>query len=203
MQRLEVHPEHPEPHRIKQAVARIEAGLPVIYPTDTLYGIGADSGSSAAIQRLYALRRHDPKKPLSLVCHDLTQISNYATFSTECFRFMKRCLPGPYTLILNATKQAPRMGQTKRRHIGVRIPDHPVALALVQHHGSPILSTSVQEEGDEVQDPVELAQRFASHEVGVLLDAGILQGRASTVIDWTGEEPEVLREGAGSLEPLQ
>jgi tRNA threonylcarbamoyl adenosine modification protein (Sua5/YciO/YrdC/YwlC family) len=203
VQRLEIHPEHPEPHRIRQAVARLQSGIPVIYPTDSLYGIAADSSQSAAMQRLYSLRRHDPKKPLSLVCTDLAQVGQFATFSTECFRFMKRCLPGPYTLILSATKSAPRMGQSKRRTIGIRIPAHPVAQALASSHGSPLLSTSVREETDDVQDPVEIAEWFGAHEIGVVLDAGILKGRASTVIDWTGDEPAILRRGAGPVDDLE
>lgn len=195
--RLEINAEHPEPHRIRQAVARLETGQPVIYPTDTLYGLGADVEKTAAVQKLYGLRRLDPKKPLSLVCSSLEEVGQYAVFSNDAFRFMRRHLPGPFTLILKATRRAPRMGQSKRRTVGVRIPDHPVALELVRALGRPLLSTSVEEETDRVQDPVEYAERFQAHDVGLILDAGILEGRSSTVIDWSDEEPELVRPGAG------
>lgn len=195
--RLEINPEHPEPHRLRQAIARLEGGQPIIYPTDTLYGLGADLQQTSAVQKLYGLRRLDPKKPLSLICSSLEEVGRYAVFSNDAFRFMRRHLPGPYTLILKATREAPRMGQSKRRTVGVRIPDHPVAIELIRMLGRPMLSTSVEEEGDEVQDPAIYAERFQAFEVGLILDAGILEGRSSTVIDWSDEEPELLREGAG------
>ena len=200
--RLEINAEHPEPHRIRQAVARLEAGQPVIYPTDTLYGLGADVEQTSAVQKLYGLRRLDPKKPLSLICASLEEVGQYAVFSNDAFRFMRRHLPGPFTLILKATRKAPRMGQSKRRTVGVRIPDHPVAIELVRTLGRPILSTSVEEETDQVQDPAEYAERFQAHEVGLILDAGILEGRSSTVIDWSDETPELIREGAGASPEL-
>lgn len=200
--RLEISAAHPEPHRIRQAVARLEAGQPIIYPTDTLYGLGADLEKTAAVQKLYGLRRLDPKKPLSLICGSLEEVGQYAIFSNDAFRFMRRNLPGPFTLILKATRQAPRMGQSKRRTVGVRIPDHPVAMELVRALGRPLLSTSVEEETDRVQDPAEYAERFQAHEVGLILDAGILEGRSSTVIDWSDEVPELVREGAGAVSDL-
>ncbi|MEM1025585.1 MAG: L-threonylcarbamoyladenylate synthase [Myxococcota bacterium] len=202
IQRLEINSDHPEPHRIRQAVARLEAGQPVIYPTDTLYGLGADCQSNAAVQKLYGMRRLDPKKPLSLICNSVSQAADYASFGNACFRFMKRSLPGPYTLILSATRNAPRMGQNKRRAVGIRIPDHPVTLAMVEQLGRPMLSTSAMEETDEIHDPIDIAQRYAGQDVGMLLDAGLIPSRASTIIDWTDETPVVLREGAGALDEL-
>lgn len=200
---LEINPEHPEPHRVRQAVARLEAGKVIIYPTDTLYGLGADINQHAAVDRLYALRRLDPKKPLSLVCSSLSQVSQYATFDNACFRFMKRVLPGPYTFILRATREAPRMGQSKRRAVGIRIPNHPVGLALVETLGRPILSTSaLLEEGADVSDPVQLADQYAGTEVALVLDGGLLGGTPSTIIDWTEAEPVVVRQGAGDVTDL-
>ncbi len=200
-QLLEINPEHPEPHRIKQAVARLEAGKVVIYPTDTIYGFGADMAQHAGVDRLYALRKLDPKKPLSLICATLSEISRYALVENECFRFMKRVLPGPYTFILRATRDAPRMGQAKRRTVGIRIPANPVAMALVDALGRPLLSTSaVLDDGP--SDPVRLAEELAnSPDVALVLDAGILSGTPSTVIDWSDEQPLVIRAGAGALLP--
>jgi tRNA threonylcarbamoyl adenosine modification protein (Sua5/YciO/YrdC/YwlC family) len=201
---LEVHGEHPEPHRIKQAVARLEAGKVVVYPTDTMYGLAADMDQHSAVGRLYALRKLDPRKPLSLICSSIGQVRQYATFSNECFRFMRRALPGPYTFILAATREAPRMGQSRRRTVGIRIPAHPVAQALVEALGRPLLSTSAMPEGDSpFSDPVALADHYsAAGEVALVLDAGILGGTPSTIIDWSEETPVVLRQGAGPVDDL-
>lgn len=200
---LTVSPEHPEPHRIGQAVAHLQAGRLIVYPTDTMYGLAADIDNRSAIERLYSLRRLDPKKPLSLICSDLSQIGQYAIMDDEAYRFMKRVLPGPYTFILRATRAAPRMGQNRRRAVGVRVPAHPVAQALVNALGRPLLSTSAAPPEDaSVSDPVELARIFGGRDVAVVLDAGLAFGTPSTIIDWSEDAPEVLREGAGSLEGL-
>jgi tRNA threonylcarbamoyl adenosine modification protein (Sua5/YciO/YrdC/YwlC family) len=202
---LEVNSEFPEPHRIRQAIARLESGKVIIYPTDTMYGLAADMAQHAAVERLYALRRLDPKKPLSLICASLAQMRQYAAYSNECFRFMKRVLPGPYTFILSATREAPRMGQSKRRTVGVRMPAHPVAQALVEALGRPLLSTSAMPDGENAfSDPVSLADQYgASGEVALVLDAGILGGTPSTVIDWSEEQPVVIRRGAGPVDDLE
>ncbi len=207
-QLLEVNPQHPEPHRIKQAVERLEAGDIVVYPTDTIYGLAADVAQRSAIDTLYALRQLEAKKPLSLVCSSLSQVSHYATIPNDCHRFMKRVLPGPYTFILRATREAPRMGDAKRRTVGVRIPAHPVSLALVQALGRPLLTTSAIVEGQpedevpEVSDPVFLAEYYAHTAVALVLDAGLLEGTPSTVIDWSDDDPVVVRQGAGVVEGL-
>lgn len=199
---LAVNPEHPEPHRIGQAVSRLVQGQVIGYPTDTVYGFGADIEHRQAIDKLYGLRKLDPKKPLSLVCADQSEVSRYAAVSDECFRFMKRVLPGPYTFVLRATRQAPRLGQNKRRAVGIRIPANPVARALVERLGRPIVSTSVPLEGEPYSDPVELAERYGGREVSLFLDGGLAPGDQSTVIDWSEDEPEVLRLGAGDISDL-
>lgn len=200
---LEVHPEHPEPHRIGQAVAHLEAGRLIVYPTDTLYGLAADIDNRAAIDRLYSLRRLNPNKPLSLICSDISDVAKYAIMDDECFRFMKRALPGPYTFILRATRAAPRMGQNRRRAVGVRVPAHPVARALVEQLGRPLLSTSAAPPEDEsVSDPIELARIYGGRDVAVVLDAGLAFGTPSSVVDWSGDAPEVVRVGAGDVDEL-
>lgn len=200
---LSINPEHPEPHRIGQAVAHLQAGRVIIYPTDTLYGLAADLDNRAAIDRLYSMRRLDAKKPLSLICADLPQVGQYAVMDDECYRFMKRVLPGPYTFILKATRAAPRMGQTRRRAVGIRVPASPVAQALIRALGRPILSTSAAPASDAtVSDPVELANLFGGREVAMVLDAGLAFGTPSTIIDWSEDTPEVIREGAGDLSEL-
>lgn len=203
VQMLEVNAEHPEPHRIRQAVARLESGSNVVYPTDTIYGLAAAVDRRPAIERLYGLRKLDRSKPLSLVCADLSVVAKYAVVDNECYRAMKRVLPGPYTFILRATKEAPRLGQSKRKTVGIRIPDHPVAQALVEALGAPLLSTSsLGDPGSDLSDPVQLAEAYAGTEVSLVLDAGILHGTPSTVIDWSTSEPEIIREGAGPIDDL-
>lgn len=197
---LTVHAEHPEPHRIGQAVSRLVQGQVIGYPTDTVYGFAADISHRQAIDRLYGLRKLDPKKPLSLVCSDLSEVSRYAVVSDECFRFMKRMLPGPFTFVLRATREAPRLGQSKRRAVGIRIPAHPVARALVAGLGRPLVSTGIPLEDSPVSDPIELAERYVGRDVAMFLDGGISPGDLSTVIDWTEEEPVILRQGAGVID---
>lgn len=196
---LAVHPDHPEPRRISQAVEVLTDGRVIGYPTDTLYGLAADASSVTAIGRLYALRKLDPKKPLALVCASLSQVSRYAAVDDACFRFMKRVLPGPYTFILRATRDVPRTGQTQRRTVGVRIPQAPVATALVTALGRPFLSTSATDAGEGPSDPRVVAEVFGGRDVPLVLDAGLLPGTPSTVVDWSSDEPTVLREGAGPL----
>lgn len=184
-------------------MARLESGQNVVYPTDTIYGLGAAIDQRAAVERLYKLRKLDRTKPLSLVCADLSEVSRYAVVHNDCFRAMKRVLPGPFTFILRATKEAPRLGQSKRKTVGIRIPAHPVAQALVEALGAPLLSTSgLGDPKDDLSDPVSLAEAYSGTEVDLILDAGLLKGIPSTVIDWSGDAPEVVREGAGDLAAL-
>ena len=200
---LHVNTDHPEPHRIGQAVAHLQAGRIIVYPTDTLYGLAADIENRSAIDRLYSLRRLDPKKPLSLICADLPQVGQYAILDDDCYRFMRRVLPGPYTFILKATRAAPRMGQSRRRAVGIRVPANPVAQALVRALGRPILSTSAAPHEEEaVTDPVELANLYGGRDVALVLDAGLAVNTPSSVVDWSGDAPEIIREGAGDLAEL-
>jgi tRNA threonylcarbamoyl adenosine modification protein (Sua5/YciO/YrdC/YwlC family) len=203
---LEIDPEHPEPRRVQQAVDKLTAGQVVLYPTDTLYGIGGDLLRRDAADKIVQLRLRDPKKPLSIVCSSLSEASRYAIIDDDCHRVMRRVLPGPYTFILKATREIPRTGDKVRRVVGVRIPGHPVAAALVKALGHPILSASAvpPEDGPpDVSDPVQLAERYGSDTVGLVLDAGILRGAPSTVIDWSEGEPVLVRRGAGEVAFLE
>ena len=194
--------DHPEPRKVRQAAEHIAAGRVVGYPTDTLYALAADPASHPGTARLYGLRNLPTKKPLSLICGSLSQVSEYTLLGDDCFRFMKRVLPGPYTFILRASKAAPRLGDSKRKTVGVRIPEAPVARALVEALGRPLLSTSATEPG-EVSDPRHVIELFGGHDVPVVLDAGLLPGTPSTVIDWSDDTPEVIRAGAGELFELE
>ena len=197
-QLLEVNVAHPEPRKVSQAIEHLEAGRVVGYPTDTLYALAADFSSHAATERLHTLRNLNPKKPLALICASLSQISQYTMLDDACFRFMKRVLPGPYTFILRARRDVPKLGSTKRRKVGVRMPDAPVALAMVEALGRPFMSTSATDAG-EISDPRTVVEAFGGRHVPLVLDGGLLPGTPSTVIDWSDDDPEIVREGAGPL----
>src|SRR5262245_41001462 len=148
VRRLEVHPTHPEPRKIKQAVEVLRDDGVIVYPTDTVYGLGCDVTSKRAVERVYQLKRMKEDHLVAFVCADLGDIARYAVVDDRAYRVMKRLLPGPYTFILQATRDAPRtVMQKKRKTVGIRIPNHPVALALVKELGSPIVSTSAVLEG--------------------------------------------------------
>jgi tRNA threonylcarbamoyl adenosine modification protein (Sua5/YciO/YrdC/YwlC family) len=198
--RVTIHPVNPEPRLIRKAVEYLRAGGIIIYPTDTVYGIGCSVEDKNAIEKIYLIKRQRTDKPFSFVCSDLTHISEYARVNNMAFKTMKHLIPGPYTFVLPATKmkQLPRILISRRKSVGIRVPDNRVALALVREHGSPILSTSVTlENGQLLNDPDVIAEHFNSA-VEMILDSGPLHSEPSTVIDLTGDEPVILRQGAGS-----
>ena len=147
---LNMHPERIKGRHIQQAVDVLRSGGVIIYPTDTIYGIGCDITNKQAIERVQRIKGRDKKKPMSFVCADLTHISDYAKVSNYAHRILKRCLPGAYTFVLPATRETPRVLQSKQKTIGLRIPNHPIPLALVSALGQPILSTSANRSEQEV-----------------------------------------------------
>ena len=202
--RLAIHPINPEPRLIERAVEVLRAGGIIIYPTDTVYGIGCSIESKNAIERIHLIKHQKQEKPFSFVCSGLTHISEYALVSNMAFRTMKHLIPGPYTFILPAAKmrQLPKILVSKRRTVGIRVPDSPITLALVSGLGHPVLSTSVTlEDGTLLNEPDEIVGHF-NNRVEMIIDAGPLHTGPSTVIDLTGEQPEILREGSGTIAPL-
>jgi tRNA threonylcarbamoyl adenosine modification protein (Sua5/YciO/YrdC/YwlC family) len=177
----------------------MRSGGVIVYATDTVYGLGCDITNGQAVNRIIRIKGRDPKKPLSFVCSDLTHISQYAMVSNFAYRLLKRCLPGPYTFVLPASREVPKSLRSKRRTVGIRIPDHPVPLALVAQMGNPILSTSANRSNEEViTDPEELRASFGK-EVDIILDSGVLPVLPSSVVSLMEDEIEILREGAGDL----
>jgi tRNA threonylcarbamoyl adenosine modification protein (Sua5/YciO/YrdC/YwlC family) len=173
-----------------------------VYPTDTVYGLGCDITQRAAIDRVVRIKGRDPKKPMSFVCADLTHISRYANVTDFAYKILKRYLPGPYTFVLAASRETPKILQSKQRTVGIRIPDHPVPIALVAELGEPLLSTSANRSSEEtVSDPDDLEQRF-SHDVDLILECGPLPVLPSSVISLVDDRVEVLREGAGDVTPF-
>ncbi|HMJ50759.1 MAG TPA: L-threonylcarbamoyladenylate synthase [Polyangiaceae bacterium] len=196
---LAVNPFFPEPRKIRRAVEALEKGGIVGYPTDTVYGMGCDLFSKKAIDRLYQIKVMDHAQKLALICPDLSSVARYAIVENAAFRVLRKYLPGPYTFILEATSEVPKMVQTKRRTIGVRIPNHPVIQALVHGLGKPLMSTTAAPHGHPPYiDPHEIDDRFPG--LSMVLDAGVGGTVPTTVIDLTTAYPEIIREGAGSTE---
>jgi tRNA threonylcarbamoyl adenosine modification protein (Sua5/YciO/YrdC/YwlC family) len=196
---IRIHPENPQQRLIDQTVKILENGGVIIYPTDTIYALGCSIFQQKAIERIARLKHIDPSKVrLSFICSDLSDLSSYARqLDTPSFRLLKQHLPGPYTFILHASKQVPKILQNKKATIGLRVPDNKIARALVQTLGHPILSTSLPGEMvEDYTDPVLMYENF-EHQVDAVIDGGIGGMVPSTIIDLTGSEPELIREGKG------
>jgi len=197
---LEINPEHPEPRKIRKAVDALEQGEVIGYPTDTVYGLGCDISSKKAVDRLYQIKAMDRSHPLAFICPDLSEIARYAVVDNQVYRLLRHLLPGPYCFILEATKEVPRLLQTKRKTIGIRVPKHEVVCALVRELGRPIISTTARRAGAEQPhiDAREIDDEFSG--LGLVIDSGAGGLVPSTVVDLTVSPPEVIREGAGSIE---
>lgn len=196
---VQVNPLHPEPRKIQRAVEALQAGEVIGYPTDTVYGLGCDISSKKAADRLYQIKGMDRSHPLAFICPDLSEIAKYAIVDNQVYRVLKRFLPGPYCFILEATREVPRLLQTKRKTIGIRVPNHEVTRALVRALGRPIISTTAQRAGAEVHvDAREIDDDFPG--LGIVLDAGAGGVVPTTVIDLTVQPPQVVREGAGPVD---
>ena len=199
---LPIHPANPEPRHIRRVAETLRAGGIIIYPTDTVYGIGCSVEDKDAIERVYQIKQVRADKPFSFVCSDLSHISEYAHVSNKAFRTIKHLVPGPYTFILPAArmKHLPRILVSKRKTVGIRVPDHRITQAIVKELGHPILSTSVTdpETGDILHDPGMIQESFGN-QVELVIDGGVLVSEPSTVLDLTGEEVVVVRRGAGEI----
>jgi tRNA threonylcarbamoyl adenosine modification protein (Sua5/YciO/YrdC/YwlC family) len=199
---LEINPDHPEPRKVRRAVDALEAGDVIAYPTDTVYGLGCDLTNKKAVDRLYAIKRMDRSHQLAFICPDLGDIAKYAIVENQAYRILKHFLPGPYCFILEATREVPKLIQSKRKTVGIRIPNHEVTRAIARELGRPIISTTAsQDDGEPFVDPAEIDDAF--HGLGLVLDAGGGGMVPTTVIDLTKRPPEVVREGAGSVEDFQ
>ena len=201
---FQVHPENPQARLIKQAAEIIRNGGVVVYPTDSSYAVGCHIGDKSAVDRIRSLRRLDDKHNFTLVCSDLSQLGLFAKVDTSAFRLLKAHTPGPYTFILSATREVPRMlMHPKRRTIGLRVPQHPIAMALLAELGEPLMSVSLimPGESEPLSDPYEIRERI-EHQVDLIIDGGIGGLEASTVVSLTDGDPQVLRVGAGDPEPF-
>jgi tRNA threonylcarbamoyl adenosine modification protein (Sua5/YciO/YrdC/YwlC family) len=199
---LQLHPDNPNPRNLKTIVDCLSGGGIIIYPTDTIYGLGCDIFQPKAVEKICRIKHIDPQKAqLSFVCYDLSDMSKYSkSISTPLYRMLKRHLPGPYTFILPASKEVPKILQTKRHTIGLRVPDNNIARSIVQELGHPILSTSLPGEMvEEYTDPEMIYEKFETL-VDIVVDGGIGGMVPSTIIDCTTDEWKVVREGLGVWE---
>ncbi|MBN8673117.1 MAG: threonylcarbamoyl-AMP synthase [Chitinophagales bacterium] len=199
---LHIHPKDPQPRLVKQVVESLQKGGIIIYPTDTIYGLGCDIFQPKAIERIARIKKIEPQKAqLSFVCSDLSHLSEYAKqIQTSTYRLLKEYLPGPYTFILPASKLVPKILQSKKDTIGLRIPDNAIAMAIVKELGRPILSASLPGEMvEDYTDPEVMYENF-SKMVDFVIDGGPGGTIPSTIIDCTGDEPLVTREGLGKWE---
>jgi tRNA threonylcarbamoyl adenosine modification protein (Sua5/YciO/YrdC/YwlC family) len=193
---LEIDARHPEPRKIGIAVAALQKGGVIGYPTDTVYALGCDLFDKKAVERIYQIKRMRADQPLAFVCHDLADIAHYAIVENEHYRLLKRLLPGPYTFILEATREVPKLILMKRKQVGIRIPDHPVPRALCKELGRPIISTTAGFHGEEpFVDPNEIDDAFPG--LALVLDGGAGGLVPTTVVDLTDGTARVVREGAG------
>lgn len=197
---IRIHPQNPQSRLITQVVTSLRRGGVVIYPTDTIYGLGCDIAQPKAVERICRIKQIDPQKAqLSFVCYDLSHLSTYARqLATPAYRILKQYLPGPYTFILEASRQVPKLLKSKRDTVGIRVPDNLIARTIVQELGNPILSASLPgEQAADYTDPEVIREHFED-KVDLIIDAGIGGMHPSTIIDLTGDAPEVVRQGAGT-----
>ena len=200
---LQINPMYPQPRHIARIVQTLKSDGVIIYPTDTVYGLGCDIRSKKALERVRRIKRMDNKRHLSFVFADLKTIAEYAQVTDNAYKILRRYLPGPYTFVLKATRLVPRIVLTKRNEVGIRIPDNRICHALVEELGNPILSSSVRMPDEQLlDDPKEIDKMYKS-QVDLIIDGGVFLPEPSSVISLLEDQPEVIREGKGDVEPFQ
>ncbi len=202
---LEIHPQNPEGRKINQVLDVIKKGGIVIYPTDTLYGLGCDITNNAAVERICKIKGIKPTKAnLSFICKDLSNISDYTKpFSNTVYKAMRKNLPGPFTFILNASNSVPKMLKNNKKTVGIRVPNSPIVTALIDGLGKPLLSTSIKNlDNDEITpyptDPFDIYEQYKNL-VDVVIDGGNGGHEPSTIIDCTSDDLDIIRQGLGEL----
>ena len=199
---LSVNSEHPEPRKIRRAVDALEAGEVIAYPTDTVYGLGCDLTNKKAVDKLYAIKRMEKSHQLAFICPDLGDIARYAVVENAHYRILRHFLPGPYCFILTATREVPKLIQSKRKTVGIRIPNSEVIRAITRELGRPVISTTAQRAGEDPHvDQREIDDAFPG--LALVLDGGGGGMVPTTVVDLTTVPPVVVREGAGSTEEFE
>lgn len=196
---LSVNSQNPQPRLIKRAVEILRQGGIIIYPTDTVYGLGCGLSNKKGIEKIYELKKRNKKKPLSFVCSDLKNISQYAKVTDYAYKTMRRLLPGAYTFILEASRLVPKIILPKRSTTGIRVPDNQICLDLVKELGQPIISTSVKTaQGETLGDPYVIKEYFG-RVVDLIIDGGIIMPEPSSVISLVDDNIEIIRIGKGDI----
>jgi tRNA threonylcarbamoyl adenosine modification protein (Sua5/YciO/YrdC/YwlC family) len=201
---VEIHPKNPQPRRIAEIVATIRNGGLIAYPTDSSYALGCHIGDKHAMDRIRAIRKADKSHNFTLVCSDLSEISLYARVDNWAYRLVRSLTPGPYTIILQATREVPkRLQNPKRRTIGLRVPDHAIVKAILESLGEPIMSSTLTLPGDDMPltDPNEIEDRIGS-QIDLIVDGGSVGIEPTSVIDLSGGSVEILRKGRGDVSAL-
>ncbi|OGU00992.1 MAG: threonylcarbamoyl-AMP synthase [Geobacteraceae bacterium GWC2_48_7] len=196
---LKIHPENPQLRHISTVVTALSNGGIIAYPTDTTYGIGCSIFNKAGIERIYRLKQREKKKPFSFICATLSEVSNYARVSNSAFKILKRYLPGPYTFVLEATRDVPDLLLTRQKTVGIRIPDNRICLDIVTQLGNPLVTTSANLSGDDPVGDPDLIDNAFGELLDLIVDGGILSKEVSSVISLVGDKPEVLRTGIGDV----
>ncbi|BCS54012.1 L-threonylcarbamoyladenylate synthase [Geobacter sp. SVR] len=196
---LEIHPEHPQPRYIARVVECLRQGGIIAYPTDTTYGIGCSIFNKKGIERIYQMKRREHKKPFSFICPNISEIARYCRVSNMAYKILKRYLPGPYTFVLDATRDVPDLLVTRQKTVGIRIPDNRICIEIVQLLGNPIVTTSANLSGEEpCGDPRSIEDVFG-HQLDIIVDGGLLSTDVSSVVSLVRDTPEVLRAGLGDV----
>lgn len=202
---ITLHPVDPQIRLIRQVVDAVRNGEVIAYPTDSGYALGCKLGDKAPLERIIRIRHLDPRHNFTLMCRGMRDAGQYARLDTPVFRLIKSVTPGPYTFILKATNEVPkRLLHPKKRTIGIRIPDHAITVAILNELDAPLFSTSLvlPRHDESISDP-EIIDREIGHEIGIVIDGGIMPFSPTSVIDFSSSEPEILREGQGDLTLFQ
>lgn len=196
---LSIHSQNPQMRLIRKAVDVLKDGGVIIYPTDTVYGLGCDLSNKRGIERIYDIKKRNKKQPLSFVCSDLKHISQYALVTDYAYKTMKRLLPGPYTFILEASRLVPKIILPKRPATGIRVPDNEICLSLIRELGQPIISTSVKtQDGEDLGNPLIIDEHFGRI-VDLIIDGGTIDPQPSSVISLIDDNAEIIRIGKGDV----
>lgn len=201
---LEINPQNPQQRLIAQVVDILRKGGVICYPTDTMYGLGCDIFNQKAVKRIFQIKNRPKHKPFSFMCSDLKNISEYSHVGNTSYRLMRKCLPGPYTFVLSGTKLVPKIMLTRQKTVGIRVPDHPISLALIEGLGNPILNTTamLDKDKDPPVDGFDVNDLFCN-KVDLIIDGGPIVPTPSTVVSLVDDTPEILRAGKGNITLFQ
>jgi tRNA threonylcarbamoyl adenosine modification protein (Sua5/YciO/YrdC/YwlC family) len=197
---ISINPDNPQQRHIRQIAEKLRSGAVICYPTDTVYGIGCDIFNQKAIKKIFQIKQRAKHKPFSFMCSSLKNVNDYGHVSNMAYRIMKKALPGPFTFVLSASKLVPKIMITKQKTVGIRVPDNNICLALIEELGNPILTTSaiLDKEGVPLSEAYEFDELLGNM-IDLVIDGGMVFPDPSTIVSFTGEEPDILRQGKGDV----